>query len=200
MHHGTVSSADRLSQGVIAWPQVRRIQQVKNRAKKKNAKKSAPAAGRGTPSPPRMDTLWGPRAGPERAQLAAARHHLRVIEAAHACYLHVQPPRAQEHGDGRACDVSCQSARAAPARGLLGRDRVQLQLACCASIWDKSVENVPKSVSRVCCSSAACARCRDAPLAGSVHSLGPRECTDPTGVSRLDAVLEMELQKVRRRA
>ena len=57
-----------------------------------------------------------------------------------------------------------------------------------------------KSVSRVCCSSAACARCRDAPLAGSVHSLGPRECTDPTGVSRLDAVLEMELQKVRRRA
>ena len=56
-----------------------------------------------------------------------------------------------------------------------------------------------KSVSRVCCSSAACARCRDAPLAGSVHSLGPRECTDPTGVSRLDAVLEMELQKVRRR-
>ena len=36
-----------------------------------------------------------------------------------------------------------------------------------------------KSVSRVCCSSAACARCRDAPLAGSVHSLGPRECTDP---------------------
>ena len=64
------------------------------------------AAGHGTPSPPRMDTLWGPRAGPERAQLAAARHHLRVIEAAHACYLHVQPPRAQEHGDGRACDVN----------------------------------------------------------------------------------------------
>ena len=57
-----------------------------------------------------------------------------------------------------------------------------------------------KSVSRVCCSSAACARCRDAPLAGSVHSLGPRECTDPTGVSRLDAVLEMELPQTRRRA
>ena len=37
--------------------------QVKNR--QKNPKKSAPAAGHGTPSPPRMDTLWGPRAGPE---------------------------------------------------------------------------------------------------------------------------------------
>ena len=75
-----------------------------------------------------------------------------------------------------------------------------LERACCASIWDKSVENVPKSVSRVCGSSAASAGCRDAPLARSVHSVGPRECTDPTGVSRLDAVLEMELQKVRRRA
>ena len=32
------------------------------------------------------------------------------------------------------------------------------------------------------------------------HSLGPRECVYPAGVSRLDAVLEMELQKVRRRA
>ena len=42
-------------------------------------KKSAPASGHGTPSPPRMDTLWGPRAGPEapprgvRARRAAAR-------------------------------------------------------------------------------------------------------------------------------
>ena len=34
--------------------------------KVKIPKKSAPAAGHGTPSPPRMDTLWGPRAGPER--------------------------------------------------------------------------------------------------------------------------------------
>ena len=34
--------------------------------KEKISKKSAPAAGHGTPSPPRMDTLWGPRAGPER--------------------------------------------------------------------------------------------------------------------------------------
>ena len=59
-----------------------------------------------------------------------------------------------------------------------------------------------KACHRGFCSSAACARYRDALLAGSVHSLGPRECTDPTGVSRLDAVhvLEMELQKVRRRA
>ena len=68
MHHGTVSSADRLSQGVIAWPQVRRIpmKTSKKWPKKKNIpKKSAPAAGHGTPSPPRMDTLWGPRAGPE---------------------------------------------------------------------------------------------------------------------------------------
>ena len=40
MHHGTVSCADRLSQGVIAWPQVRRIpmKQVQNRAKKNNAR------------------------------------------------------------------------------------------------------------------------------------------------------------------
>ena len=68
MHHGTVSSADRLSQGVIAWPQVRRIPMKtskKTPKKKNNPKKSAPAAGHGTPSPPRMDTLWGPRAGPE---------------------------------------------------------------------------------------------------------------------------------------
>ena len=57
-----------------------------------------------------------------------------------------------------------------------------------------------KSVSRVCCSSAASAGCQDAPLARSVHSVGPRECTDPTGVSRLDAVLEMELPQTRRRA
>ena len=64
----------------------------------------------------------------------------------------------------------------------------------------KASKMSPKSVSRVCCSSAACARCRDAPLAGYTHSLGPRECVYPTGVSRLDAVLEMELQKVRRRA
>ena len=68
VQQGTVSSADRLSQGVIAWPQVRRIpmKTSKNREKKKKIpKKSAPAAGHGTPSPPRMDTLWGPRAGPE---------------------------------------------------------------------------------------------------------------------------------------
>ena len=74
MQHGTVSSADRLSQGVIAWPQVRRIPMKtskKTTKKKNNPKKSAPAAGHGTPSPPRMDTLWGPRAGPEfRAAVA----------------------------------------------------------------------------------------------------------------------------------
>ena len=75
---------------------------------------------------------------------------------------------------------------------------------CCTSIWDMGTKASKLSPKKAClefCSSAACARCRDAPLAGSVHSLGPRECTDPTGVSRLDAVhvLEMELQKVRRR-
>ena len=64
----------------------------------------------------------------------------------------------------------------------------------------KSVENVPKSLSRVCCSSAACARCRDAPLAGYTHSLGPRECVYPTRVSRLDAALAVGLQQTRRRA
>ena len=41
MQLGTVSSADRLSQGVIAWPQVRRIPMKtskKSREKRKNAK------------------------------------------------------------------------------------------------------------------------------------------------------------------
>ena len=69
------------------------------------------------------------------------------------------------------------------------------------SIWDKSVENVSqKSVSRVCCSSAASAGCRDAPLARSAHSVDPTECAEPTRVSRLDAALAVELQQTRRRA
>ena len=78
MHHGTVSCADRLSQGVIAWPQVRRIPMKTSKKppkKKNNPKKSAPAAGHGTPSPPRMDTLWGPRAGPELTLSLAAGAH-----------------------------------------------------------------------------------------------------------------------------
>ena len=54
--------------------------------------------------------------------------------------------------------------------------------------------------SRVCGSSAACARCRDAPLAGYTHSLGPRECVYPAGASRLDAALAVELPQTRRRA
>ena len=58
-----------------SMPQVRRIpmKTSKNREKKKKIpKKSAPAAGRGNPSPPRMDTLWGPRAGPERGDARVA--------------------------------------------------------------------------------------------------------------------------------
>ena len=57
-----------------------------------------------------------------------------------------------------------------------------------------------KSVSRVCGSSGASAGCQDAPLARSAHSVDPTECAEPTGVSRLDAVLEMELPQTRRRA
>ena len=54
----------------------------KNRAKKKKIpKKSAPAAGRGNPSPPRMDTLWGPRAGPEQASAMEDPYQEAVPEA-----------------------------------------------------------------------------------------------------------------------
>ena len=73
-------------------------------------------------------------------------------------------------------------------------------LACCASIWAKSVENVRKSVSRVCCSPTAGARCQEAPLACRPHSLAPRECGRPTRPIRLDAALAVGLQQTRRRA
>ena len=65
MQHGTVSSAERMSQGVIAWPQVRRIPMKTSKKSQKNPEKIGACGGPGTPSPPRMDTLWGPRAGPE---------------------------------------------------------------------------------------------------------------------------------------
>ena len=48
-------------------------------------------------------------------------------------------------------------------------------------------ENVRKSVSRVCCSPTAGARCQEAPLACRPHSLAPRECGRPTRPIRLDA-------------
>ena len=76
----------------------------------------------------------------------------------------------------------------------------QSEAAQRAAIWAKSVENVPKSVSRVCCSSAASARCQEAPLACRRHSLAPRECREPTRPIRLDAALAVELQQTRRRA
>ena len=74
MHHGTVSSADRLSQGVIAWPQsVRRIptKTSKNRKKEENPKKIGACGGPWDPiSPPHGYPLGPPR--PPRAAVRAA--------------------------------------------------------------------------------------------------------------------------------
>ena len=59
---------------------------------------------------------------------------------------------------------------------------------------------VPKSVSRVCCSPTAGARCQEAPLACRRHSLAPSECREPTRPNRLDAALAVGLPQSRRRA
>ena len=70
----------------------------------------------------------------------------------------------------------------------------------CEVYGTKASKMSQKSVSRVCCRSAASAGCQDAPLARSAHSVDPTECAEPTGVSRLDAALAVELQQTRRRA
>ena len=46
MHHGTVSCADRLSQGVIAWPQVRRIPMKTSKKSREKRKGSVIAESR----------------------------------------------------------------------------------------------------------------------------------------------------------
>ena len=56
-----------------------------------------------------------------------------------------------------------------------------------------------RSVTRVCGSPTAGARCQEAPLACRRHSLAPSECREPTRPNRLDAALAVELQKVLRR-
>ena len=64
MHHGTVSCADRLSQGVIAWPQVRRIpmKTSKKSRKKKKLQKIGACGGPWDPiSPPHGHPLGPPR-------------------------------------------------------------------------------------------------------------------------------------------
>ena len=64
MHHGTVSCADRLSQGVIAWPQVRRIPMKtskKSRKKKKTPKNRRLRRAMDPISPPHGHPLGPPR-------------------------------------------------------------------------------------------------------------------------------------------
>ena len=66
MQQGTVSSAERLSQGVIAWPQNAEFPQVKNRAKKeKNIKNRRPRRPWDPIFPPHGYPLGPPR--PPRA-------------------------------------------------------------------------------------------------------------------------------------
>ena len=69
MQHGTVSGAERMSQGVIAWPQVRRIPKVKNRAKKeKNFEKNR-----------RLRRAMGPHLPPAWVSSRALAPHQRCV-------------------------------------------------------------------------------------------------------------------------
>ena len=70
MQHGTGSSAERMLQGVIAWPQVRRAPMKTSKKSPKKSEKIGACGVPWDPSPPCMDTpsgVWGPRAGRPRA-------------------------------------------------------------------------------------------------------------------------------------
>ena len=96
MQHGTVSSAERMSQGVIAWPQVRRIplKQVKNRAKKEKSTKNRRLRRAGGPHLP---PAWVPPralASPQRRceGRPPLPHHFVCVEKFTLPYLTLAAP------------------------------------------------------------------------------------------------------------
>ena len=109
-----------------------------------------------------------------------------------------------ERGARAAGDAEAAEARPAPPPVRRGVRRSALadalQNAPPGRYGTKASKMSQKSVSRVCCSPTAGARCQEAPLACLRHSLAPSECREPTRPNRLDAALAVGLQQSRRRA